>query len=84
MYARFLLEAMDITGMKALGEVASLFVDAGNTFSEIGRMFQDAQTMSNLDEAITIASEKFKEIAAREEQAYTYLKETLPSDEKGE
>ena len=75
MYSRFLKEAMDIAGNKALGEASGMFSESGKLFTEIGLMFRHAQDMDNIDEAIKIASGKFNEIAVIEEKAYNCLKD---------
>ena len=79
MYARFLQEAMQIAGNTALGEASALLNRAGKLFTEIGLLFQDAPTARTLDDKITIASERFAEIAEVEEQAYALLQEKMSS-----
>jgi predicted secreted protein len=71
MYSRFLKEAMEITRNSTLGRVAEIFYGAGKRFTEIGLIFKDAETMSNLDEKIEIASQKFNQLADIEENAYS-------------
>jgi len=44
--------------------------------SEIGLMFKDAETMSNLSEKIEVASKTFNEIADIEEKACLYLRDS--------
>jgi Domain of unknown function (DUF4872)/Butirosin biosynthesis protein H, N-terminal len=79
MYARFLQEAMKIVGNTALEDASALLNKAGKLFTEVGLLFQDAQTMSDLDDKIRIASEHFAEIAKVEEKAYALLQEKLSS-----
>ena len=76
MYSRFLKEATDLTGNKAMGEASKMFHTAGEKFTEIGLMFKDAETMDEIDENIEIASKTFNEIASIEEKAYIILKNT--------
>lgn len=40
-------------------------------------MFKDAQTMSNIEEKIEVASQKFSEIADIEENGLLHLKENI-------
>ncbi len=75
MYARFLHEASDVTGKAALRDAAELFQTAGEKFTEIGCLFQDAETMENLDESIAIAARAFNDLADIEEHAYHLLSE---------
>ncbi len=77
MYSRFLREATKITRNKALEKASAMFEESGKSFSEIGLMFKDAQTMSNIEEKIEVASQKFSEIAGIEENGLLYLKETI-------
>jgi hypothetical protein len=74
MYSRFLREAMEVTGNKALGEVSGMFSESGKIFTQIGLMFKNAQFMGNIDESIKAASRKFNDIADIEEKAYSCLK----------
>jgi hypothetical protein len=76
MYSRFLKEAMEITRNSTLGRAAEIFYGAGKRFTEIGLIFKDAETMSNLDEKIEIASQKFNQLADIEENAYSIALET--------
>ena len=75
MYSRFLKETMEITGNKTIGEVANIFHEAGEKFTEIGLMLKDAETTGNVNEKIEIASQKFYKLANIEEKAYNILKE---------
>jgi len=78
MYSRFLEEAAKITKNEALKDASKMFNESGKKLSEIGLMFKDAETMSNLSEKIEAASEKFKEIADIEEKACLHLKDSIP------
>ena len=73
MFSRFLREAMKITGNEKLNSAADLFYTSGLKFSEIGMMFKDAETTSEINEKIGTASMKFKELAEIEEEAYNIL-----------
>ncbi len=77
MYSRFLKEAAKIAGNKALGEASEMFHRAGEKFTEIGLMFEDAEKARNIDGKIQVASQKFLEIADVEEKAYSYLKAAI-------
>ncbi len=76
MYARFLREAVKISGIKRIGEAADLFHEAGEKFTEIGLMFRDAETMDSIDSRIRIASQRFSQIADVEEEGYGILKKS--------
>ena len=75
MFSRFLKEASKITENKLIGKTADVFNQAGKKFSEIGLMFKEAETMSDLDNKIEIASRKFAELANLEEEGYRILKD---------
>lgn len=75
MYSRFLSEAQSITGNKSLAEASAMFDASGKKFTEIGLLFKNAQQMDNIEASLQTASQKFEEIAAIEEAAYTCLKE---------
>jgi hypothetical protein len=77
MFARFLKEAQAITGLPALADVADMVHAAGTTFTEIGLLFKDAETMKQLPEAIDTAAQKFSDLSEIEEQAYTRLDDAL-------
>jgi hypothetical protein len=79
MYARFLKEAMELTGNKAIGDASEIFHVAGEKFTEIGLLFKDAETMGNVDQKLEIASHKFDELAGIEEKAYAILNENTKS-----
>lgn len=73
MYARFLQEAFALTARPMLLDAATLLHEAGTKFTEIGRQFKEAETMTNLPEAIERASHAFADLAELEERAYTLL-----------
>jgi hypothetical protein len=75
MYSRFLKEAQSITGQKPLAEASAMFEQSGKKFTEIGLLFKDAQHSDNIEASLQTASQKFNEIAAIEEAAYTFLKD---------
>jgi hypothetical protein len=77
MYSRFLKEAEQIIGNKALGEASEMFDESGKIFSEIGTMFKDAQTMTSINEKVEIASKNFSEIADIEEKTYIHIKQNI-------
>lgn len=73
MYARFLQDALALTERLPLLDAATLMQEAGTKFTEIGLCFKEAETMTNLPEAIERASHAFAELADLEERAYTLL-----------
>jgi hypothetical protein len=81
MYSRFLREAAKITKNEALKNTSEMFNEPGKKLSEIGLMFKDAETMSNLSEKIEATSKKFNEIADIEEKACLHLRDisSVPS-----
>jgi hypothetical protein len=79
MYSRFLKEAAEITSNKALEEAASMIFESGKQFSELGQLFVDAETDTDIEERIGAAKEKFITIAEMEEEAFQYLTENIPT-----
>jgi len=77
MYSRFLREAAEITSNKALEEAASMIFESGKHFSELGQLFEDAETAANIEEKIRGAKEKFIIIADMEEEAFQNLAENI-------
>jgi hypothetical protein len=77
MYSRFLEEAAKISKNEALKNASEMFYESGKNLSEIGLMFKDAETMSNISEKVEVASKKFSEIADIEEKACFYLKDSI-------
>jgi hypothetical protein len=73
MYSRFLKEAAKIAGSKELEEASLMFHEAGKKFTEIGLMFEGAETAQNINEKIHAASQRFLELAEIEENAYNRL-----------
>jgi hypothetical protein len=73
MYSRFLKEATKLLADKTLEEASALFEQAGKKFTNIGLMFRNAEKMQNIDSSLEAASEKFREIAEIEEDAYNQL-----------
>ena len=78
MYSRFLKESAVITENEALKYASEMFNESGKKLSEIGLMFKDAETMSNLGSKIEVASKKFNEIADIEEKACLHIRDCLP------
>ena len=78
MYSRFLSEAAAITSNRALEKAASMIFESGKLFSELGLLFKDAETASNLEERIGEAEDKFIKIADLEEETFQYLAENTP------
>ncbi len=81
MYSRFLKEAAETTSNKALEKAASMIFESGKLFSELGLLFKDAETATNLEERIREAKEKFIKIADVEEETFQYLAENIPRSE---
>jgi hypothetical protein len=75
MYSRFLNEAAAVTGNGELGQIAPLLNESGILFSDIGRLFFDAETATDIDEKLHLASERFEAIADEELEAFTRLAE---------
>jgi len=81
MYSRFLKEAGAITSNKALEKAASMIFESGKLFSELGQLFKEAETATNLEERIREAEERFIKIADVEEETFRYLAENMPKSE---
>jgi len=81
MYSRFLNEAAEITANKTLEKAASMIFKSGKLFSELGQLFKDSETVSNLEGRIREAEEKFIKIADTEEETFQYLAKTIPKSE---
>jgi hypothetical protein len=79
MYSRFLKEAADITSNTRLNQAASKMYDSGKRFTEIGLLFEDADTAGDIDSKIDKACEKFILIADMEERIFHLLSETVDS-----
>ncbi|UCG35974.1 MAG: BtrH N-terminal domain-containing protein [Candidatus Bathyarchaeota archaeon] len=79
MYSRFLKEAAEITSNKALEAAASMIFESGKHFSELGQLFDDAETAIDIEEKIRAAEGKFITIADMEEEAFQNLAENIPS-----
>jgi len=73
MYARFLKEAARVTGNEKLMDSSAKLEKAGGLYSEIGRLFVEAEKMKNIDVRIEKASDLFLKIAEREEEAFEDL-----------
>ncbi len=77
MYARFLNEAAAVTGNRELTEIAPLLDESGTLFSDVGRLFIDAETATDTDEKLRVASETFEAIANKEQEAFDRLAEII-------
>lgn len=77
MYSRFLRQSAKITGNRALAKAADAYADVGARFSKIGQMFKGAVTMKDLRGSVRSASERFREIADREEAACMILEKSI-------
>jgi len=77
MYARFLNEAAALTGSGELAEIAPLLDESGALFSDVGRLFIDAETATDIDEKLRLASEKLEAIADKELEAFQRLAEII-------
>lgn len=79
MYSRFLKEAAEITSNNKLEKAASMILESGKTFTELGLLFKDTETATDLEERIAEAREKIIRIAEMEEEAFKYLSKITPS-----
>jgi hypothetical protein len=79
MYARFLNEAAALTRSRELAEIAPLLNESGTLFSDVGRLFIDAETATDIDEKLRIASERLEAIADNELEAFQRLAEIVSS-----
>jgi hypothetical protein len=77
MYSRFLNEAAKVAKNPAMAVAAKKFEESGRMFSAIGLMFKDAETMTDVDDKIQAASQKFREIADHEEEAFAFLRKSI-------
>lgn len=77
MYARFLNEAANETGDTQLLKIAAMLHESGTLFSEIGNQFSTAETVTDFDERICLASEKLENIAEIELKAFERLTEIV-------
>jgi hypothetical protein len=58
-----------------------MIFESGKIFSELGRLFEDAERATNIEERIREAKEKFITIADMEEETFQYLAENIPKSE---
>jgi hypothetical protein len=79
MYARFLNEAAAATGNVELAEIAAQLHQSGALFSDVGQLFMTAETATDIDERLNVASSKLDEIARTELDAFNRLAEIAPS-----
>lgn len=77
MYSRFLKGAAKIAGNEKLTEASSKIYESGKIFSDIGFLFKNAEKDPDVEEKIKIASEKFKKIAEKEEEAFNWLSASI-------
>ncbi|HUB29997.1 MAG TPA: BtrH N-terminal domain-containing protein [Terracidiphilus sp.] len=73
MYARFLDEAATIAKKPLLAEIAEEFRESARRFTAIALLFKDAEKTGGLDEKIQAAAAGFREIADREQRAWSRL-----------
>jgi hypothetical protein len=78
MYARFLNEAAALTESRELAEIAMLLNESGTLFSDVGRLFVDADTAVDIDDRLGVASDRFDAIADKERDAFARLVEIVP------
>ena len=79
MYARFLNEAAAVTGRVELAGIAAQLHQSGALFSDVGQLFITAETATDIDERLNVASSKLEEIARTELHAFNRLAEIAPS-----
>jgi hypothetical protein len=77
MYSRFLTEAAKITSNPALLEAAQKFDRCGRQFTAIASLFQDTRKVKNLAKRIQTASDQFRDLADREEEAHQFLSRSI-------
>jgi hypothetical protein len=77
MYSRFLKEAAKTTANKKLENAASMIHESGKHFAEIGHLFKNAETISDIQSRIEQAQKKFNVIADKEEETYQFLSENI-------
>ena len=81
MYSRFLREASGIITNSAhragFEKAASRVAEAGKMFTEIGLLFREAETVSDIDTRIEKGSGIFKRIAMEEEEAFGTLSKSI-------
>lgn len=78
MYSRFLKEAADIASFDILDKASANIQGSGKLFTELGLLFKDAETATDLEDRIDKASELFNIIADREEETFGVLSEAIP------
>jgi len=77
MYSRFLKQCAEISGNRQLAKAADAYAEIGERFSRIGLMFKTAHAMKNLRDAVSVASQGFREIADREEAVCLLLEKCI-------
>jgi hypothetical protein len=77
MYSRFLKEAAGITGNGRLLEASKMIYGTGSIFSQIGMLFKDAESVTDIDDRIQKARELFMKTADNEEKAFSFLQESI-------
>jgi hypothetical protein len=78
MYSRFLQEAAAITSNSELEKTARMIYDSGKLFTKLGKLFEDAETATDIDDRINRSTELFTEIADKEEETYKLLTKIIP------
>ena len=78
MYSRFLREVAEITSNSELKNEAMTFSESGKLFTELGQLFENAETATDINERIGKSSELFNEIAEKEDEAYKLLLKIIP------
>ncbi len=77
MYSRFLKEAIKTTGNKKLENISKMINESGKLLTEVGLLFKESETIKDINERIEKASNLFEDIAKKEEEAYSYLKNIM-------
>lgn len=77
MYSRFLKESSKITKNKALLNASKMIHESGKLFTDIGLLFKNAEHLSNTEQKIKKASEKYLQIADLEQETWEYILKIL-------
>jgi hypothetical protein len=77
MYSRFLRESANILKNNNLDKAAFMINESGKFFTELGLLFKDAETTSDIEQRIKKAQELFNLIADKEKETYHLLSEII-------
>ena len=60
-----------------LENVSKMINESGKLLTEVGILFKESETLTDINERIEKASNLFEEIADKEEEAYNHLKNII-------